>query len=135
MADDDMDSLTATKTERSPLTEIYERVPAPCPGSSPNQETKLERFYKPEKMRTALFKMEQFYLIWQDERTDDQHKKAAKALFEHYRRLALCILVKEMNAEQMHTERVLTPSYIDTMFADFNPYLDASVAVKAEKTS
>ena len=130
-----MDSLTTTKTERSPLTEIHERVPAPRPGSSFNQETKLERFYKPEKMRTALFKMEQFYLIWQDDRTDEKHKKAAKALFEHYRRLALCILAKEMNAEQMHTERVLTPSYIDTMFTDFNPYLDASIVAKAEKTT
>ena len=32
-------------------------------GKEPfNLETKLERFYKPEKMRTALFKMEQFYI-------------------------------------------------------------------------
>lgn len=123
------------RTCKSPIVEIHERVPAPKPGTSFNQETKLERFYKPEKMRTALFKMEQFYLIWQDDRTDEKHKKAAKALFEHYRRLALCILAKEVSVEEMNVERVLTPSYIDTMFIDFNPYLDASIVAKAEKTT
>jgi len=123
------------RTCKSPIVEIHERVPAPRPGTSFNQETKLERFYKPEKMRTALFKMEQFYLIWQDDRTDEKHKKAAKALFEHYRRLALCILAKEVSVEEMNVERVLTSSYIDTMFIDFNPYLDASIVAKAEKTS
>ncbi len=31
-------------------------------GKEPfNAVTKLERFYRPEKMRTALFKKEQFY--------------------------------------------------------------------------
>lgn len=102
-------------------------------GTEPfNQVTKLERFYKPEKMRTALFKMEQFYMIWQDPKTDEKHKKAAKLLFEHYRRLALCILAKEFNPE-MKVERVLTPSYMDTMFSDFNPYLDAALIRKAEQ--
>ena len=120
------------KIIKSPIVEIRGRVPAPKPGTSFNQETKLERFYKPEKMRTALFKMEQFYLIWQDDQTDEKHKKAAKALFEHYRRLALCILAKEFSMEEMNVERVLTPSYIDTMFTDFNPYLDASIVAKAE---
>ena len=118
-----MEEDEVSKTERSPLIEIHNRVPAPRPGSSFNQETKLERFYCPEKMRTALFKMEQFYMIWQDERTDEKHKKAAKALFEHYRRLALCILAKEMNPK-MEVDRVFGPSYIDTMFRDYNPYLD-----------
>ena len=122
------------RTCKSPIVEIHERVPAPKPGTSFNQETKLERFYKPEKMRTALFKMEQFYLIWQDDWTDENHKKAAKALFEHYRRLALCILAKEVSVEEMNVEKVLTPSYIDTMFTDFNPYLDASIVAKSEKS-
>ena len=87
-----------------------------------NLETKLERFYRPEKMRTALFKMEQFYIMWQDAAVDERHRKAAKALYEHYRRLAMCILAKEFNPE-MAVERVLTPSFIDTMFTDGNPYL------------
>jgi hypothetical protein len=92
-------------------------------GKEPfNQETKLERFYKPEKMRTALFKMEQFYMIWKDERTDEKHKKAAKALFEHYKRLAMCILAKEMSPN-LNVDRVFGPSYIDSMFRDYNPYL------------
>ena len=62
-------------------------------------------------------------MIWQDERTDEKHKKAAKALFEHYKRLALCILAKEMNPK-MKVDRVFGPSFIDTMFRDYNPYLD-----------
>lgn len=96
---------------------------AKCSGrESFNLETKLERFYKPEKMRTALFKMEQFYKIWNDEKVDDKHRNAAKLLFEHYRRLALCILAKEFDPA-MEVERVLTPSFIDTMFTDVNPYL------------
>jgi hypothetical protein len=92
-------------------------------GKEPfNAVTKLERFYRPEKMRTALFKMEQFYLMWNDETVDDRHRKAAKSPFEHYRRLSMCILAKEFNPD-MGVERVLTPSFIDTMFTDVNPYL------------
>lgn len=100
---------------------MYDSVKAS--GKEPfNLETKLERFYRPEKMRTALFKMEQFYIMWQDITVDERHRKAAKALYEHYRRLAMCILAKEFNPE-MEVERVLTPSFIDTMFTDSNPYL------------
>ncbi len=87
-----------------------------------NTETKLERYYKPEKIRNCLFKLEQFFAIWQDETVDEQHRKVAKALFEHYRRLAMCILAKEMDPK-MEIERVLTPEFIDTMFDGPNPYL------------
>ena len=87
-----------------------------------NAETKLEKFYNPEKMRNCLFKMEQFFSIWKDKSVDETHRKAAKALFEHYRRLGLCILAKELD-ENMKIERVLTPEFIDTMFDGPNPYL------------
>lgn len=81
-----------------------------------NTETKLERYYNPEKMRNCLFKLEQFFAISQDvEHVDEKHRIAAKKLFEHYRRLAMCILAKEFD-ENMKLERVLTPEYIDTMF-------------------
>ena len=86
-----------------------------------NIETKLEHFYKPEKMRTAIFKMEQFFAIWHDENIDEDHRKAAKKLFEHYRRLAMCILAKEFD-EKMEVERVLTPEYMDSMFDPKNYY-------------
>lgn len=88
-----------------------------------NNDIKLERYYKPEKMRASIFKMEQFFAIWQDEKVDEKHRLAAKRLFEHYRRLALCILTKEFD-EKMVVERVLTPEFIDSMFAaENNPYL------------
>ena len=80
-----------------------------------NNDIKLEKFYCPEKMRAALFKMEQFFKIWKTPDVDEKHQKAAKALFEHYRRLALCILAKEFD-NNMHIEQVLTPNMIDDMF-------------------
>ena len=86
-----------------------------------NIETKLEHFYKPEKMRTAIFKMEQFFAIWHNENIDEDHRKVAKTLFEHYRRLAMCILAKEFD-EKMEVERVLTPEYMDSMFDPKNYY-------------
>lgn len=36
-----------------------------------NKETKLERFYSPEKMKTAIFMMEQYFALWHDETTDE----------------------------------------------------------------
>lgn len=80
-----------------------------------NNDIKLEKNYSPEKMRAALFKMEQFFAIWQDDGVDEKHKKAAKALFEHYRRLALCILAKEFDPS-MKVERILTPNMIDDIY-------------------
>lgn len=80
-----------------------------------NTETKLERFYSPEKMRNCIFKLEQFFAISNDMRVDEKHRIAAKKLFEHYRRLAMCILAKEFNPD-MKLELVLTPEFIDHMF-------------------
>lgn len=85
-----------------------------------NTETKLERYYNPEKMRNCIFKMEQFYSISQDENVDEAHRKSAKGLYEHYRRLAMCILAKEFD-KNMKIDRVLTPEFIDTMFTSPNP--------------
>ena len=87
-----------------------------------NTETKLERYYNPEKMRNCLFRMEQFFSIWQDASVDENHRKAAKALYEHYKRLAMCILAKEFDTN-MPVDRVLTPEFIDSMFTSPNPYL------------
>ena len=90
-----------------------------------NTETKLERFYSPEKMRNCIFKMEQFFAIWKDANSnvDEKHRIAAKKLFEHYRRLAMCILAKEFD-DNMKLEQVLTPEFIDIMFE--RPSLDKS---------
>ena len=87
-----------------------------------NNETKLERYYNPEKARNCLFRMEQFFDISKDEHVDEKHRKLARQLFEHYRRLAICILTKEFNPD-MKIDRVLTPDFIDTMFNGPDPYL------------
>ena len=73
-------------------------------------------------MRNCLFKMEQFFSIWQDSSVDEKHRKAAKTLYEHYKRLAMCILAKEFD-QKMHIDRVLTPEFIDNMFTGPNLYL------------
>lgn len=87
-----------------------------------NEETKLQKFYDPEKMRNCLFRMEQFFAMSNDERVDEKHRKAAKSLYAHYKRLAMCILAKEFD-EDMHVDMVLTPGFIDVMFSGPNPYL------------
>lgn len=66
--------------------------------------------------------MEQFFDIWQDASVDEKHRNAAKALYEHYKRLAMCILAKEFDPK-MPIDRVLTPEFIDSMFTGPNPYL------------
>ena len=62
-----------------------------------NNSIKLEEFYDPDKMRSCLFKMEQFFAISIDQSNDEKLRKASKLLFDHYRRLAICILTKKFN--------------------------------------
>ena len=73
--------------------------------------------------------MEQFFSIWQDASVDEKHRKAAKTLYEHYKRLAMCILAKEFD-QKMHIDRVLTPEFIDNMFTGPNPIFDMKTALK-----
>lgn len=64
-----------------------------------NNEIKVSKWYDPAKMQKSVFMMEQFWLLSQDISATEDDRKAAKGLFEHYRRLAMCILMKEFPQE------------------------------------
>lgn len=77
-----------------------------------NEPIKLQKNYDPEKIRNCLLKMEQFFLISADPKTDPARQKAAKGLFEHYRRLAMCVLAKEIDPN-IKIERVFPAKMVD----------------------
>lgn len=83
-----------------------------------NNETKIERFYSSTKMQRAIMHMEQFWLLSQDSKLDENDKKCAKALFEHYRRLAMCILMKEM-PEKMVTDLIIDVDYMQNVYKKY----------------
>ena len=83
-----------------------------------NNETKIERFYSSTKMQRAILHMEQFWLLSQNTDLNDDDKKCAKALFEHYRRLAMCILMKEM-PEKMVTDLIIDVDYMQNVYKKY----------------
>jgi hypothetical protein len=83
-----------------------------------NNETKIERFYSSTKMQRAIMHMEQFWLLSQNADLNDDDKKCAKALFEHYRRLAMCILMKEM-PEKMVTDLIIDVDYMQNVYKKY----------------
>ena len=83
-----------------------------------NNETKIERFYSSTKMQRAIMHMEQFWLLSQNTDLNDNDKKCAKALFEHYRRLAMCILMKEM-PEKMVTDLIIDVDYMQNVYKKY----------------
>lgn len=83
-----------------------------------NNETKIERFYSSTKMQRAIMHMEQFWLLSQNTDLNDDDKKCAKALFEHYRRLAMCILMKEM-PEKMVTDLIIDVDYMQNVYKKY----------------
>jgi len=89
-----------------------------------NEPIKLQKNYDPEKMRNSLLKMEQFFLISVDEKVDPQRRKAAKGLFEHYRRLAMCVLAKEIDPK-MKLDRIFPAKMVDLAFEEYGQRLQA----------
>lgn len=83
-----------------------------------NNETKIERFYSSTKMQRAIMHMEQFWLLSQNTDLNDDDKKCAKSLFEHYRRLAMCILMKEM-PEKMVTDLIIDVDYMQNVYKKY----------------
>jgi hypothetical protein len=83
-----------------------------------NNETKIEKYYSSTKMQRAIMYMEQFWLLSQNTELNDADKKCAKALFEHYRRLAMCILMKEM-PEKMITDLIIDVDYMQNVYKKY----------------
>jgi hypothetical protein len=84
-----------------------------------NNETKIEKYYSSTKMQRAIMHMEQFWLLSQNSELSDDDKKCAKALFEHYRRLAMCILMKEM-PEKMVTDLIVDVEYMKNVYKKYS---------------
>ena len=83
-----------------------------------NNDVKIAKYYSPSKMRRAMTLMEQFWLLSQKEDLGEDDKKCAKALFEHFRRLALCILMKEM-PEQYVEELIIDVDYMKNIYKKY----------------
>lgn len=83
-----------------------------------NNDIKTAKFYSPAKMRRATMLMEQFWLLSQVASLSEEEKKCAKALFEHYRRLAMCILMKEM-PEQYTEELIIDVEYMKNIYKKY----------------
>ena len=84
-----------------------------------NEPIKLQKNYDPEKLRSSITKMEQFFAISVDEHIDEQRRKAAKGLFEHYRRLAMCILAKEIDPK-IKIDRIFPAKMVDLVYEEYN---------------
>ena len=83
-----------------------------------NNETKIEKYYSSAKMQRAIMHMEQFWLLSQNPEISDDDKKCAKALFEHYRRLAMCILMKEMPDVMTH-DLIIDTDYMQNVYRKY----------------
>lgn len=83
-----------------------------------NNDIKISKNYSSSKMRRAIMLMEQFWLLSQDKDIDEKDKQCAKALFEHYRRLAMCVLMKEM-PEQLVDELFIDVDYMKNMYKKY----------------
>lgn len=81
-----------------------------------NSKIKLERYYSPSRMSRAIFLMEQFYLLSKDRELEDTDRLCARKLFEHFKRLAICILTKEMPENLYNEDSIDDALIIDTEF-------------------
>ena len=78
-------------------------------------ETKVSKYYDDEKMRSAIMNMEQFYALAHDKTLSEKEAICAYRLFEHYRRLAMCILMKDFSPD-FNVDLVITSDYMNKLF-------------------
>ena len=62
-------------------------------------------------------KMEQFYVFAQDKNLSEKDATCAYKLFEHYRRLAICILMKEFSSD-FNVDLVVNTEYMKKLFKE-----------------
>lgn len=83
-----------------------------------DNEIKIALNYDSEKMHSSIMKMEQFYMLSQDKNLDEKNRICAKRLFEHYRRLAMCILMKEFPSD-FHVDQVVDVEYMKNQYKGY----------------
>ena len=83
-----------------------------------DNEAKVQKYYDSGKMRRYIMYMEQFWALSVDPALDDNHKKAARAMYEHYRRMTLYMAAKEMPSEYGF-EKVIDVDYMKNMYRKY----------------
>lgn len=84
-----------------------------------DNEIKLSKYYDGDKMRSALMKMEQFWALSQDKNLDSQNKICAVKAYEHFKRLCLCIVAKEMPENFKVDNVVVDVEYMKNMYKGY----------------
>jgi len=83
-----------------------------------DNDIKVSKYYDSEKIRKAIMLMEQFYALSRDKNLDEKNKICARRLFEHERRLAMCILMKEMEPE-FKVDLIVNKEYMENMYKGY----------------
>ena len=79
-----------------------------------DNKAEVQKYYDSGKMRRYIMYIEQFWALSVDPALDDNHKKAACAMYEHYRRMTPCMAAKEMPPEHGF-EKVIDVDYMKNM--------------------
>ena len=83
-----------------------------------DNDIKLSKYWDGARLRNTITLMEQFWMLMNDEKLDETHRKCAKHLFEHERRLAMNLIMKEF-PEDFKTDVFINSMYIDDMFKGY----------------
>lgn len=83
-----------------------------------DNEIKLQKYYDGAKMRRAVMLMEQYWALSQDKNLDEANRICAKKMYEHFKRLALCIVAKEM-PEDANFGMVIDVDYMKNMYRGY----------------
>ena len=83
-----------------------------------DNELKIAQYYDSDKMRIAVMKMEQFYYLSTDKNLDEENKLLARKLFEHYRRMAMCVLMKDFSPD-FSIENVVSVDYMRDQYKGY----------------
>lgn len=63
--------------------------------------------------------MEQFFALSQDVKLDEKNRLCARRMFEHERRLALCILMKEFKSDFKPDAQIIDVEYMNNMYKTY----------------
>lgn len=82
-------------------------------------ETKMSKYYDGEKLRSAIMYMEQFYSLSKNKAIDPNDSLRAYKMFEHYRRLAMCILMKEFRDDFSIEDAVIDVNFMKNLYRKY----------------
>ena len=83
-----------------------------------DNDVKVSKYYDPGKMRRFVMYMEQFWALSCDPALNDDHRKAAKSMYEHYRRMVLCMAAKEM-PHAHNFDKVIDVEYMKNIYKKY----------------